>query len=53
MEGRVFVLDLEKLVGFLLVGNVSQKAEVRNKYEVGKESGSAGAHSAWRESRKR
>lgn len=29
MEGRVFALDLEELVGFLLAGNVSHKAEMR------------------------
>lgn len=28
-EGRMFALDLEELVGFLQVGNVNQKAEVR------------------------
>lgn len=28
MEERVFALDLEELVGFLLVGNVSQNTEM-------------------------
>lgn len=28
-RGRMFALDLEELVGFLPVGNVHQKAEVR------------------------
>lgn len=28
MEGRVFALDLEELVGFLLAGNMSHKAEM-------------------------
>lgn len=28
-QGRMFALDLEELVGFLQVGNVNQKAEVR------------------------
>lgn len=28
MEGRVFALDVEELVGFLLAGNMSHKAEM-------------------------
>lgn len=30
-EGRVFVLDLEELVGFLLMGNVNHKPEMAGK----------------------
>lgn len=49
---RVFALDLEKLVGFLLVGNVYHKTEVGGgaSMRLASSLGLARVHSAWRES---